>query len=225
MEKWRPVVGYEGYYEVSDVGNVRSVDRIVTRNDGVVHHLKSKNKKLRVNQDGYLTVKLSKDGEDDCKYVHRLVADAFIDNPDCLSEVDHIDDNRQNNIVGNLRWISREDNVSKIFQNKHHYTQTHNLFGDANPNFGNTALSKYYKAHKEEAIVKQGRPGIQNGRATKVAMYDENGCFVKEFPYIRACAQELVEMGARGNVDNVASNISKAIKNKKLYYKHCFVIE
>lgn len=74
MEEYSPVKGYEGYYEISNFGNLRSVDRIVVRNDNVKHHYRRRYMTKRFNRDGYPTYKLSKDGVGKIKFAHRLVA-------------------------------------------------------------------------------------------------------------------------------------------------------
>lgn len=97
VEEWRPVVGYEGLYEVSDWGNVRN--------------RYSKVLKAGNNGNGYCYVCLCKNGSKNNNYVHRLVAEAFIPNPDNLPEVNHIDENKSNNAYCNLEWCDRKYNL------------------------------------------------------------------------------------------------------------------
>ena len=101
MEKWRSIAGYEGLYEVSDLGRVRSLKF-------------GKTKILKPGRvgGGYLMVVLCKDGKVRCMKVHRLVASAFIPNPLGLETVNHIDEDKTNNDVSNLEWMSRTDNVA-----------------------------------------------------------------------------------------------------------------
>ena len=108
-EIWKPVVGYEGLYEVSSLGMVRSVDR-----KEVFHHKDGKQierfrhgKTMTPNYDGkgcYLHVRLTKNGIGKSTNVHRIVATAFIPNPNNLPEVNHIDEDKTNNAVSNLEW-------------------------------------------------------------------------------------------------------------------------
>lgn len=105
-EIWRPVVGYEGLYEVSSYGRVRSLDRYDSRNQ----FREGKILKNRDNGNGYLLCGLSKNGIVKNKYIHRLVAEAFIERPDGLYEVNHKDENKKNNIVDNLEWCDRKYN-------------------------------------------------------------------------------------------------------------------
>lgn len=116
---WRQIKGFENYYEVSDDGNVRSVDRYVAdtqgKNIGKLRLLKGAIMKLTVTDgrgdgDGYVVVNLRKDGKSKVVPVHVLVAKAFIQNPDNLPTVNHIDGNKHNNNVSNLEWASYSDN-------------------------------------------------------------------------------------------------------------------
>lgn len=106
MENWLPVVGYEGYYEVSDKGNVRSVPRF----DGCHVHKKYHTLAQRDNGHGYKIVNLWKDNKGKFFYVHRLVAEVFIPNPSNLPQVNHIDENKANNCVENLEWCNNSYN-------------------------------------------------------------------------------------------------------------------
>ena len=103
-EVWKPVKGYEGLYEVSSIGRVRSVKRNLVMHPHPRRH-------------GYLAVMLyGKGGHKTRNFkqfsVHRLVAEAFIPNPNGLPEVNHIDEDKTNNRVENLQWVSHIDNTN-----------------------------------------------------------------------------------------------------------------
>lgn len=114
-EEWRAVPGYEGLYEVSNMGRVRSLDRWVDRPQGG-YLAKGKELKGWVNKAGYRTVLLYK-GEGRGNgyvgfHVHRLVAKCFIPNPNRYGIINHKDENPRNNRVDNLEWCTQSYNVN-----------------------------------------------------------------------------------------------------------------
>ena len=112
MEQWRAINGYEGAYEVSNMGRVRSVTRTITTIKGNPYRTTGRVRKLTTRKlDGYTTVSLLRNTHRKTAKVHRLVAEAFIENPDDLPEVNHRDGNKSNNTPGNLQWATRLDNV------------------------------------------------------------------------------------------------------------------
>jgi hypothetical protein len=108
-EIWKPIPGYEGYYEVSNTGKVRSLTRTVIMKDGKPRPIKGRELKPKINN-GYPTVNLSKNGTVKTIRIHRLVALTFIPNPDNLPIINHKDENKQNNNVNNLEWCTYEYN-------------------------------------------------------------------------------------------------------------------
>lgn len=116
-EIWKDIKGYEGFYQVSNLGNVRSVDRVVKHPRYGERKEKGRLLKPRkVSKNGrYLTVLLCKNGKQVNHRVHRLVAEAFIPNEYNKREVNHIDGNRENNRADNLEWVTREENMRHAF--------------------------------------------------------------------------------------------------------------
>lgn len=101
-EIWLPIVGFEGKYEVSNQGRVRSLNY---HREGRIQVLKP-----AMSKKGYLRVMLCKDGKAKRHSVHRLVAQTFLPNPLELPEVNHRDENKQNNAVTNLEWCTTKEN-------------------------------------------------------------------------------------------------------------------
>lgn len=148
IEDWKDIKNYEGLYQVSNLGNVRRmkfINNIIKKNK--IYSI-SKGK----NNSGYLKVSLYKDNKMKNKLVHRLVAEAFIPNPNNLPQVNHIDGNKLNNNVSNLEWCSQSQNM------KHAYK---------------LGLTKAYAT---------GKYGANNPKAIKINMIDKkSGETIKTF--------------------------------------------
>lgn len=116
IEEWRDIKGYEGIYQVSNLGRVKSLAHTYSRRNGITkaeHIITTSERVLSpLNVGRYLRIGLT-----DVKHrtvqhsIHRLVAEAFIPNPDNLPEVNHLDCDGHNNIVSNLEWCSHYDNI------------------------------------------------------------------------------------------------------------------
>lgn len=116
MEKvWKPVVGYEESYEVSNYGEIRGVDRYVSNGKGLSLK-RGVIKSLKTDKDGYFRVYLSKNSKKKQHLVHRLVAQAFLGNVEEKPCVNHIDGDKQNNYVNNLEWVTRSENDLHAFK-------------------------------------------------------------------------------------------------------------
>ena len=120
-ETWKAIAGYEGLYEVSDLGRVKSLNYNHTGKENI---LKPFN-----NSKGYLRVRLCKNGHENAIAVHRLVACAFLPNPNNLETINHKDEVKTNNTVGNLEWMSRKDNINYGTRNKRASEKNINNFG------------------------------------------------------------------------------------------------
>lgn len=149
-EIWKNIEGYEGY-QVSNLGRVRSLDRIDSNN----HPLKGVVLKPHISNSGYLLVGLYKQQKRDGKLVHRLVAEAFIPNYDNKPEIDHINTVKTDNRVENLRWATQKENINNPL------TKTKMQINARKPSKG-----KYGKKHH---------------RSKPIIQYDKEGNFIKEW--------------------------------------------
>lgn len=178
--EWKDIPGYEGYYQASIYGKIRSVNRMVEfRISGRVQQVYRKSKILAENitQDNYVQVILSVNGVAKTLSVHRLVAQTFLPNPENKPQVNHIDGNTQNNNVNNLEWATRSENmthakdtglwnpkkcgeISRKLTGIKVRSITDNIIFDSLKSAG-----KYYgmdaESVKESAIVHRPRKGIQ----------------------------------------------------------------
>ena len=127
MENWKDIQGYEGFYQVSDCGNVKSLARDVYNPRGNVYHLEEKILVPLLNSKGYQFVHLYKNGTSKAILIHRLVALAFIPNPENKPMINHKDENPLNNCVNNLEWCTAQYNANygtrneRIIQNRRSY--------------------------------------------------------------------------------------------------------
>jgi hypothetical protein len=120
MEQWKDVNGFEGLYQVSNKGRVKSLDRIIKNNgsySGVITR-KEIILKQTTNRLGYKVITLNKDGVRFFKIVHRLVAESFIINKHNYKEVNHKDLDKANNTIENLEWCSRSQNINHYYNSK-----------------------------------------------------------------------------------------------------------
>lgn len=167
METWKDIQGYEGLYQVSDLGRVRSLNRKVKRGDKVMI-LQGVVLKPQKCSNGYCFVTLSKGGDTRQFLIHRLVAKAFM--PNGIGEVNHIDENKNNNILSNLEWLSHKANINygSCIERR---TKNSDFSGSKNPMFGRS---------------RSGSP-----RAKRVAQLDMSGNIVAEYACIIDAAEAI----------------------------------
>lgn len=106
-ERWEWIEGFKGMYEISDLGNIRK------------HYKNGKEKNMlhETNSKGYKRIMLHKEGKHYRRRVHRLVAEAFVQNPDKKSQINHIDGNKANNSYDNLEWCTQQENLDHAMKN------------------------------------------------------------------------------------------------------------
>lgn len=117
MEKWKNVVGWEGLYEVSDLGRVKSIDRMRPHWRGGEQKLKGRILRQIIRKDSYYYVHLSFQNNSICCSVSRLVCMAFHENADMFPVINHKDSNKRNNHVDNLEWCSISYNTQHAWDN------------------------------------------------------------------------------------------------------------
>lgn len=162
MEIWKSIPGFEGYYEASNFGRIRSLDRYVQLEGQYGRYTRFKPGKIMTPKfDGrgmYLQVVLSKNGNHRKHLVHRLIAFTFIENPYNLPEVNHIDEDKTNNCVSNLEWCDHKYNNNygskatasrgqKNSQNKFSedvIKEIRRIHKPGDPEFGTMGLSKKF---------------------------------------------------------------------------------
>lgn len=245
-EIWRDIAGYEGCYQVSNIGRVRSLDRYVftvgnpnkkRRIHGKILNL---SRRMSNGEPGYLYVNLSKNGDDKLYTVHRLVAEAFIPNPDNLPCINHKDEDKSNNRVSNLEWCTikynnnygtarkrssikmmravlkfdLDGNIIKRYDSLSIAAKEENI---EKGNIANVCVGRNgkltlnnYIFMYEEDYMKNGFVGYKNPRAKQVNQYDLDGNFIRTFDSV-ALAYE-----STGNKTvNGAANITAVCKGRQ----------
>lgn len=116
-EEWRDISGYEGIYQASTHGSIRSCPRTVRQKNGVYKTLKGRTLSQCATNAGYMIVQLYKNGCRRGMLVHRLVAMTFVRNPECKPYNNHIDGDKLNNCANNLEWVTQSENMRHAVDN------------------------------------------------------------------------------------------------------------
>lgn len=143
QEIWKDIEGYEGSYQVSNCGKVRSLTRKVSCMGGQ-RTIKGKVLKPTVSSNLYLTVDLRQHQKHKTQSIHRLVAQAFIPNPQKYNVINHKDNNPQNNIVTNLEWCTQSYNVKYAYE-KGNAKRTSGCFKKGNIPHNRRKINQYSK--------------------------------------------------------------------------------
>lgn len=213
-EVWKPVIlldsgeSYEGLYEVSNMGRVRSLDREVIFSDGRKALYKGKVMNCNIAPDGYKYVKITKDKKAIRYRVHRLVAFAFVDGWFEDAQVDHINTNKEKNIWTNLRWVTPKENNNNELTLQHKKErivtdETRKKLSEINKGEGN---AMYGKTHTPEARKKisEARKGKPNESRRAMVRCIETGIV---YPSITIASE------SNGNID--CSSIVKCCKGTR----------
>ena len=131
MEEWKSIEGYEGLYEVSNFGYVRSIERVIKASRGEGTRIMQAKTLTRIidPSNGYRRISLSKLGVVKKKYIHRLVALHFIPNPSNKKEVNHKDFDRTNPHIDNLEWVTSSENTRHLVESGRLTPPTKAVFG------------------------------------------------------------------------------------------------
>ena len=185
-EIWKPIKDFEGYYEVSNIGRVRSLNYKRTGKEKILKNIED--------YKGYLEVGLTKNGKRKQFKVHRLVAEAFIPNPENKPCIDHINTVKSDNRVENLRWVTYKENSNNEktlekfkgenhhFFGKHHTEETKKKMsevqkGENNPMYGKhhteETKKKMSEAQKGEKGSMYGRTGEKHPKSKSVVQIDQ----------------------------------------------------
>lgn len=193
-EIWADVKGYEGLYQVSNIGNVRSLPRTVKQmNNGTlaVHHYEGRQRVLNRLPNGYLQVTLWKDGQVEYFQVHRLVAAHFIPNPENKPEVDHINAIRHDNRLENLRWVTHSENQNNPISRQ---KMSDGLKGKPITEEHRRSLRESHLGKKlpeeQKRKIGEAQTGEKHWRATPVEQYDLNGNLIHVFRFIGEAIEE-----------------------------------
>lgn len=186
-EIWKNIEGYEGKYKISNLGRVLMLG---SYSDG--RRYKESIKKTRFDKGGYeYTILTNWKGKSKTIKIHRLVAEAFIPNNENKPCIDHIDCNRANNNVENLRWATYKENANNPITRKH--------LSDALKEVCNSEESRAKK--RMYAIIPQNIEARRSKVIRNVMQFDKNGTLVNEFKSITDAAKSV-----NGNVTSITRN-------------------
>lgn len=195
-EIWKPVVGYEGLYEVSNLGRIKSLSRLTSCHGYFTKSWPEKILHPTIQNNGYMSLPLYKHGVMKRYSVHRLVAMAFIENPNDYSCVDHIDTDKTNNRVDNLRWCNHKSNSN-------------------NPK--TIESMKRFFANLSQEQISSLRTAASKAKSKTVYVYDENITKLINSYYNVGAAHE--QLGLSKTTIQRYCKSNKVIKNMVLSYE------
>lgn len=203
QEIWKDIKGYEGLYQVSNLGRIKSLNFRGNNKEGLLKPCK--------NSDGYLNVRLYKDGNGKTLKVHRFVAEAFLSNPDNLPQVNHKDEDKTNNCVDNLEWCDIKYNCNygtrteRMLKNRNDESRPIYQFDsegifikkwdsakqiEEETGYFHTAIygcctNKYLSAYNFYWQYSPVFKNVQTKHRKKILQFDLDNNFIKEWPSTR----------------------------------------
>lgn len=188
---WKDIEGYEGLYQVSNTGRVRSLNYKRTG--------KTKVLKQGTDKDDYKKVVLCKDGKNKVYLVHRLVALAFIPNPNNYPMINHKDENRINNAVWNLEWCTQQYNCNYGNRNKK----------ISKAIMGRTFTEEHKKKMSENHADFKGKNSSRYGKGKSILMFTLDGEFIRKFDCVADANEYLGKPRNNNNICQCAKGGSK----------------
>jgi DNA-binding CsgD family transcriptional regulator len=230
---WKYIEGTNEYYSVSDTGLIRSNSRIITDSLGRKTAYPEKILELQINEFGYSSIKLSSAFRSKRFLVHRLVAQAFIPNPDNKPEVNHIDSNTGNSNVSNLEWVTHKENMehastqgrmwtATITEKQQELIKEHSL-----QKITQNEIARLLNLDPKTVNIYAQKFGVNNPRnisdeiKNKVKLLYESGCsrkFILTNVDINnsTLSKIFIELGLCENFDNKTKKLIKEIQSLSL---------
>lgn len=221
-ERWLPIPDYEGLYEVSNLGRIRSLERVVLAGDRS-YVRPGQQIKTRFDELGYERVTLCKGAKTQHYMLHRIVASAFLPNPDNKPHIDHIDGNPSNNRVDNLRWCTPKENCNNPITrarvlDSRKFGPEHHSYGVPKTAEQRAKMSKTIreKGYTEEELLfrsircKNARKvkGREHYRARKIEQYTLDGELVRVWDFVEDAAR-FYGIGHSGITNNLNGRSAK----------------
>lgn len=215
MEIWKDIKGYEGLYQVSNMGRVKSLNRFIYKSNGTIQPFKGKICAM-CPDNNYIKVSLSKNGKYALKLVHRLVAEAFIPNPENKPEIDHINTDRKDNRVENLRWCTHKENVNNPLTISKYKANTGRIVS-------NETREKLSLALKGRKMSKESISKRTKSTYKPIIQLTLDGNFIKEWESATIIERELHL--TNGNIGKCCKGLIKQSFGFIWKYKYVYDIE
>lgn len=197
VEIWKDIKGYEGLYQVSNLGRVKSLERIITKKNGVTLPIKEKILQYGIDRKGYYFVGLYKNSKGKNKSIARLVAEAFIPNPDNKPEINHINTIRTDNRVwvnedgsieydkSNLEWCTHKENCNNPL------TKEHQKIAQTGKRLSEETKKKISDNNKGRKCYWEGKISKEHPNSKPIIQFSLNGDLIKKWECFNDVKREL----------------------------------